>query len=413
MAKKLPKGIRKSKSGGYEARAMVKGKRIYIYSRDLDSLVVDFEKAKEEAANEVEYLKRNLTLDNWFHEWFENVKCHKVKETSRPTMRNGYKRTFGFYMGRMKITDIRPIDIQNTINAMEKAGASHSAMRDNLGRIRECLEFAVANQFIPANPCIQIEVPWSFRRPKEEVALSQEEQNEFLSAMEDNWYRELAYFMCLTGVRVGELGGVKWKDIDVKNKTIRIERALSCNYVDGVKRQALTTPKTVNSIRTIPFIGEMEEILLSQKQKQSVLKKELGKRWRGKGEFEDLVFTTGMGSPCNRYIVDKEIKKALNRMRTKEAQSAMEENREPREFRDFHPHSLRHTFATRCFEAGMEPKVVQMLMGHSSITVTLNIYTHVMKSKLHEEVSKFGLANKEPIVITPIETPSFSAHAYY
>ena len=104
MAKKLPKGIRKSKSGGYEARAMVKGKRIYIYSRDLDSLVVDFEKAKEEAANEVEYLKRNLTLDNWFHEWFENVKCHKVKETSRPTMRNGYKRTFGFYMGRMKIT---------------------------------------------------------------------------------------------------------------------------------------------------------------------------------------------------------------------------------------------------------------------------------------------------------------------
>ena len=157
----------------------------------------------------------------------------------------------------------------------------------------------------------------------------------------------------------------------------------------------------------------MERYRLSQKQKQSVLKKELGKRWRGKGEFEDLVFTTGMGSPCSRYIVDKEIKKALNRMRTKEAQSAMEENREPREFRDFHPHSLRHTFATRCFEAGMEPKVVQMLMGHSSITVTLNIYTHVMKSKLHEEVSKFGLANKEPIVITPIETPSFSAHAYY
>jgi integrase len=76
----------------------------------------------------------------------------------------------------------------------------------------------------------------------------------------------------------------------------------------------------------------------------------LGNRWRSKDDLKDLVFTTGMGSPCVRYVVEKEIKKALKRMTEKEGVLAIQEDREPREIRDFHPHSLRHTFATRCFE---------------------------------------------------------------
>ena len=75
-------------------------------------------------------------------------------------------------------------------------------------------------------------------------------------------------------------------------------------------------------------------------------------------------------------------------MREKEGVLAVQENREPREIRDFHPHSLRHTFATRCFEKKMEPKVVQRLMGHSSISITLNIYTHVLDNIMEEEIKK-------------------------
>lgn len=102
-----------------------------------------------------------------------------------------------------------------------------------------------------------------------------------------------------------------------------------------------------------------------------------------------------MGSPCVRYVVEKEIKKALKRMREKEGVLAVQENREPREIRDFHPHSLRHTFATRCFEKKMEPKVVQRLMGHSSISITLNIYTHVLDNIMEEEIKKFGVAKTQ------------------
>lgn len=149
--------------------------------------------------------------------------------------------------------------------------------------------------------------------------------------------------------------------------------------------------------------------------KQDELRKELGARWRGKGELSDLVFTTGMGSPCSRYIVEKEIKKVIKRINEKEAVFAVAENRNPKIVRDFHPHSLRHTFATRCFENKMEPKVVQRLMGHSSISVTLNIYTHVLNSKMDEEIKKFGVANTETLddnAALNIEVPKITAMSH-
>lgn len=394
--KKLPRGIRENK-GTYEARARVNGIKINIYGSDLNKVIEEFEAAKEKAKNSVDHMKNTVTLNEWFEEWFTSVKAHKVKETSVNPMKNNFKRTFGFYIGTMKLKDIKPMDVQKAINAMEKEGISNSAMREALGRLRECMEFAVGNQYIPVNPCLIVEVPWTFKKSKEEIALTQEEQNALLNEVEDSWYKELFYFMCLTGVRVGELGGLKWSDIDYTNKTISIQRSLSCSYYNGKKREMLVSPKTVNSTRRIPFIGEMEEILKSQKKKQNALKAELGERWRGKGELSDLIFTTGMGSPCSRYIVDKEIKKVIKRIREKEAVIAVAENREPKVIRDFHPHTLRHTFATRCFENKMEPKVVQKLMGHSSISITLNIYTHVLNSKMDEEIRKFGTAMTEEL----------------
>lgn len=154
----------------------------------------------------------------------------------------------------------------------------------------------------------------------------------------------------------------------------------------------LTSPKTVNSVREIPFIGEMKEILKSQKKKQAKQRKAYGSRWRSSDDMDDLVFTTTVGSPCVRYIVDKEIKKTLKRMDEEDMMVAAAEGRDPVKFRYFHPHTIRHTFATRCFENGIEPKVAQKLLGHSSISITLNVYTHVMESKMDDEISKFGKA---------------------
>lgn len=390
--KKMPKGIRTS-GNGYEARAQVRGIKICLYNDDLDQLVADFEAAKNRARSNMEYNPETLTLDEWYSVWFNQVKIHKIKETSIAPMKRVYKRTFGFYLGSQRIKNIKPLNIQQSLNAMHESGIATSTLKDALVQVRDCMEYALANQLVLTNPCIAIEIPWSIPKSEEEIALTQEEQNDFLSYMEDSWYKELFYFMCLSGVRVGEAGALKWSNVDFERKTITIKGSLSCQYCEGVKRMMITSPKTVNSIRTIPFLGEMEEILISQKKKQERLKKELGDRFRSDGEFEDIVFTTSMGSPCVRYIVQKEINKYLARRKEEDTALAIREGRAPRTFRKFHPHTLRHTFATRCFEKKMEPKVVQKLMGHSNISITMNIYTHVLDSVMDSELEKFGLAN--------------------
>ena len=96
-----------------------------------------------------------------------------------------------------------------------------------------------------------------------------------------------------------------------------------------------------------------------------------------------------MGSPVTRYTIVHDIDKVVNNVRLKEISRAARENRMPREFEHVHPHAFRHTFATRCFEKGMDPLVVQSIMGHANYATTIS-YTHVLRDKTRKEADKIG-----------------------
>lgn len=394
--KELPKGIYQRKDGRYEARALINGIKIQLYNFNLKELKAEFEKRKEEAKQGVDKKLSNITLDEWFEEWFTRYKVPKIKETSINPMKTKYRANFGRLIGNMKVADIRNMDIQDVINTMQREGKATSSMRDALGRVRECLESAKNNRIISENPCFDITVPWE-NIAKERRFLSQEEQNRFLQQVENNWYKEMFYIMFLTGMRIGEVGGLKWEDVDFKNKCININRSLSCQYESGVKTVRLTAPKTHNSYRKIPFMGEAEEMFLSQKKKQEKIKKELGRRYRSDGEFSDLVFVTSMGSPVFRHHAEKEVKKVVKAINEQEAFDSVREQREPNYLDDLYPHAIRHTFCSRCFQLNMNPKVVQKLMGHQHYSTTIDIYTHVMQDDIDSEVCKLESA----IVTTP------------
>lgn len=396
--RELPKGIYQRKDGRYEARAQINGIKIQLYNFNLKELKTEFEKRKEEAKQGVDKKLSNITLDEWFEEWFIRYKIPKIKETSITPMKTKYRANFGRLIGNMKVAEIRNMDIQDVINTMQREGKATSSMRDALGRVRECLESAKNNRIISENPCFDITVPWE-NVTKERRFLSQEEQNRFLQQVENNWYKEMFYIMFLTGMRIGEVGGLKWEDVDFKNKCININRSLSCQYESGVKTVRLTVPKTHNSYRKIPFMGEAEEMFLSQKKKQEKIKKELGKRYRSDGEFSDLVFVTSMGSPVFRHHAEKEVKKVVKAINEQEAFDSVREQREPHYFEDLYPHAIRHTFCSRCFQLNMNPKVVQKLMGHQHYSTTIDIYTHVMQDDIDSEVCKLESA----IVTTPEE----------
>lgn len=389
--RELGKGLYQRKDGRYEARARINGNDVSIYGFNIRKLKKDLQDLKEQAQNAIEYRRRNLTLNEWFEEWFQTYKLPVVKETSVFPMKRKFYSSFGAILGERPVSSITNIDIQGVINRMSQEGRATSSMRESLGRMRECMESAKNNQIITLNPCFEINVPWENTQVRRRF-LSREEQNTFLGATEHNWYKEMFYIMFLTGMRIGEVGGLMWKDVDFENKCLHINRSLSCQYEYGEKILRLTTPKTHNSYRKIPFFGEAEEMFQSQKDKVASLKKTLGKRWRATGEYEDLVFVTTMGSPVLRYHAEKEIKKVIKQINEQEAFDSVREQREPHYFEDLYPHAIRHTFCSRCFEADMQPKVVQSIMGHQHYSTTIDIYTHVTDEKYQDEIGKFGKA---------------------
>ena len=387
--KELGTGLYQRKDGRYEAKAIVNGVKIDLYDSKLSMLKEKFSEAKKEAQMGMTYRFKSATLNEWFEFWFDTYKSPALKEQSIIPMKSKFKNTFGRLLGNYKLINIRNIDIQLAMNALEKDGVAVSSIKEALNRMSDCLESAKNNGLIVGNPSFDIVVPWKSEEPFRRF-LSPKEQNVFLREAEFTWYYEMFYIMFCTGLRIGEIGGLKWRDIDFKNKCFHINQSLFCNYYDGIKVMKLTTLKTPNSYRTIPFMGGVEEKIKSWKKKQSEAKLRLGNRWRGQGEFSDLVFTTSLGSPVTRYVGEKETKKIVKSINLKETFDAMQESREPVEFETVYPHAIRHTFCSRCFEKGMEPKVVQMLMGHAKYSTTIDIYTHVTGKTIGMESEKFG-----------------------
>lgn len=391
--KELGKGIRQRKDGRYEARAVVEGINISIIKSSLKECLEEFKEAKKMASNNMDMKRVNITLNEWFEEWFEQYKKPYIKETSIYPLRSKYYNIFGNTLGDKKVAEINNIDIQSVINSMRDNGRAASSMRTALSIIRECLESAKNNRIIQVNPCFDIKVYWENKTTLRRF-LSKEEQDLFLSKSKNNgdWYYEMFYIMLHTGMRIGEVGGLKWEDVDFKNKCIHINRSLSCQYEKGKKIMRLTTPKTHNSYRDIPFIGEVENMFNSQYKKQQIYKENLGDRWREEEGFENFVFTSSMGSPVTRYIAEKQINKIVKEINEEEMFSAAKENRTPKIFEKVYPHALRHTFCSRCFECNMNPKVVQKIMGHQHYSTTIDIYTHVTNEKIEDEISKFNIA---------------------
>lgn len=398
--KELGKCLYQRKDGRYEAKAQINGIKIDIIDKNLKTLKEKLKSARELAEKQVDYKKSDITLDEWFDEWFIRYKQPKVKVSSIAALKRSYKNGFGIYLGKKKISEITSDNIQDVINYHQQNGKAASTTRSALSLLQQCFERAVNNQYIPINPCYDLCVSWEKESgDKLSRFLSEEEQIRFLKETKGNWYEEMLYIMFLTGMRVGEIGGLKWDDIDFETKCINVERSLSCNYDNGVKVIMMTKPKTPNSKRSIPFMGECEQMLKSQKKKQLILKNQLGSRWRGNGEFDNLVFTSTMGSPVTRYIAEKEIKNIVKSINISEQINSKIEKREAIIFDNVYPHAIRHSFCSRCFERGMNPKVVQKLMGHAHYSTTIDIYTHITKKLFDKEIDKFGtiLSNDEDL----------------
>ena len=186
-----------------------------------------------------------------------------------------------------------------------------------------------------------------------------------------------------------EVGGLQWGDIDFTNRFISIKRSLSYQYEDGVKTIFFTSPKTENSVRKIPFFGETKDILMRQFEKQKAKRAGMGKKWKQPKDMDDLIFTTSLGTPIGRYTIENDMRNITKQINETLRIEAEYSGTIPKKFERVHPHALRHTFATRCFEKGMTPRTVQEIMGHSNYNTTVS-YTHVLDDIKLKEAERLG-----------------------
>lgn len=388
--KDLGKGYSQRKDGRYEARAVINGVKIDIYNMSLKQLKKDFEIEKAKVLRDEKNIRPDVTFKEWFDEWFERSKSQQLKsEVSKKVYYRKVKNTYCEILGRKRMEDISQINIQQATNELIDNGYVMRSVKEALNVTKECFDVAVVNHIVRVNPCIGVTIKNTNEKVAERRVLDHWEQSLFLEEVKHKYYNEAYQILLLTGMRIGEFSGLQWKDIDWDKKIININRSLTTSYLDGKKIEELTTPKTSNSYREIPFFGETEQLLKAWREKQKIHKAKMGDRWRCKEEYGDLVFTTTMGSPATRYVLANDLNHIEKDMNLKEISRAYREGREPKVIEHIHPHAFRHTFATRCFEKGMSPLVVQSMMGHANYSTTVS-YTHVLNDKRQEEVAKIG-----------------------
>lgn len=246
---------------------------------------------------------------------------------------------------------------------------------------------AIENESLVRNPCNGIVLPKT--KEKERRVLTIEEERLLLKYAENRLCESLIKVALGTGMRAGELLGLTWQDINFETNEINVDKTLV--YIQDIQNGRygfkFQTPKTKAGIRVIPMQRNVKEALEKQREQLALLKDNT-ENWEYAEGFEELVFLNRTGKP--RQGIDfrndlKRIEQAINKDRKKESAETKEAYTP---IGHFHPHSLRHTFATRCFEAGIEAKVVQKYLGHASISMTLDLYTHVSQEKAKTEMDK-------------------------
>ena len=370
--KKLPKGITKRNDNLYMGRFQYEGTRHTFYDDDVEKLLLQMEDAKYELRHGIYEKEQNITVDGWFTTWIEEYKKNSVKETTIYKYKVVYDRHIKKIMGKKKIKDVRAENIQSIYNRMSK---TYSKKMINLvaAILSGMFKQAHKNQIIRKNPVPLTTLPKTKDKSERRV-LSIEEQKRLLEDSE-GLAKDMIEVLLSTGMRSGEIRALEWTDIDFNNKVIHVTGTLA-ELKGNVSKGA---PKTRTSYRDIPMLNNVYNILKRTRKEQKTLKFKLGDKWKLLPNLKDLVFTNERGAHISGSWLGIEIRRVEEKIRAA-----------GHDFEHVYPHSFRHTFATRCIENGMPPQVLKTILGHSTLAMTMDLYSHVLPNTKAQEMEKIA-----------------------
>ncbi|WP_252244043.1 site-specific integrase [Clostridium sp. ZBS14] len=356
-------------------------------------------KSKKEAENKKQnYLNKiNSGLQNktlWFAQTMRSWLFEVVKMSGNIKL-SSFSRYAGIYtkyfencpFAHISLDKLESIDIQRYYNKLHKQGKSSNIIKNNNKLLKQFLNYAVDCGYIQKNPCSGKKVVIPKDKINDQInvddtvsVFSKEEMQKILAQKEDSKIRYITLFSYATGMRRGEILGLKESDIDYINKEIHIRRTLVSTYVynnDGTKYKStfLDDTKTCGSVRNIPLPYSLIPIINSA---IALNKKEMlrcGSSFNKKNK--DMLFLTENGEFIDAGNIDKSWIYFLKRCKVNHLKF----------------HALRHTYATLQFENDIQLKTVSNLLGHANIEMTANVYTHVLKREKAKAVDTLDLLN--------------------
>ena len=353
--KELGKGITQRKDGSYHARFTNRfDKRQSVYGKTLKEVKNNLAMAMSEDISKKNVVQPGTTVDQWYEKWMRIYKKPVVRANTVRQYQYVYEHNIRPYIGNIKLADVTKLRVTDVMNQLKAKGYAWESLNKVKVLLTDMFDRAIEDEFAVRNPAKGARNPRN--KPQKQVkALSREDQLDFFQCSNGTFYDNLFRTAVSTGLRPGELFALTENDIDFENMEIHVTKTLLYQKLEGdtCKTFHIDDPKTYTSRRTVPINKYCEEAL----KKQILLHKLVcnNSPYRGKLEFPDLIFCNLMRDPLD--LMEK-----------------------------FSGHCFRHTFATRCFEAGIQPKTVQTYLGHASLQMTMDLYTSVMEQKKTEDM---------------------------
>lgn len=353
------------------------GKACCIYSKELNDLREKVKQIQKDLEDGIRTDKGKMSFSDLFDEFMES-KSREIKQSSATS----YKQIFDLYikntaLAKKSVSSIQNIDVKRYVYGLQDRKLSRDTIRSAYGLVSSVLAYAETNDYVRRNVA-KGAMPKMAKETKGKTPLTEAQVHSLIEFCKNHTrYKRYVPFLvvaCNTGLRVGEITGMTWDNVDLKKKELYVVRQLRYWGYEGEGWEFhIATPKTKAGFRTIALTDATVTALIELKKYYMAC----GIRCKTVVDgITDFVFLTDNGTPYTGAGVNLFLKRIEDAYNEHEDEVAQKEKRSPEHIPHISAHILRHTTATILFQKGVNAKAVQGILGHSNFSTTMNTYTH-------------------------------------